>query len=104
MVNQLIFYDRLTEEIKKTGKSINKIEKELGFPRNSLHNYRLAREPSATRLIELADYFSVTPRYLMGKENEKRINVDTLFQKLTDHQKKELLLLCQEWIITQIKI
>ncbi|MGL5898276.1 MAG: helix-turn-helix domain-containing protein [Lactobacillaceae bacterium] len=49
-----------------SGKSTNQIERELGYPRNALHNYRTGSEPSATRLMELSQYFQLSPGYLMG--------------------------------------
>lgn len=62
-----IFYDRLLEIISKSGRSCNFVERELGYPRNSLHNYRYGASPSAIRLIELSQYLGVYPEYLIGK-------------------------------------
>lgn len=63
-------YLRLKELAQASEKSFNKIERELNYPRNALHNYKEGREPLGTRLIELAHYFGVTPEYLLGEELE----------------------------------
>ena len=49
-----LFYHRLKELVESSGKSANQIERELGYPRNSLNNYKLGGEPSGTRLIGLS--------------------------------------------------
>lgn len=43
-----LFYHRLKELVESSGKSANQIERELGYPRNSLNNYKLGGEPSGT--------------------------------------------------------
>ncbi|MCE2142273.1 helix-turn-helix domain-containing protein, partial [Streptococcus thermophilus] len=55
-------------------KSFNQVERDLGYPRNALHNYKNGVEPSGIRLIELAHYFGVTPEYLLGISNDKKKN------------------------------
>ncbi len=67
MIEETIFYSRLKQEIEKSGKSTNQIERELGYSRNALHNYKNGTEPSGTRLIEIAEYFHVSPKFLIGK-------------------------------------
>lgn len=67
-----VFYQRLKELSKMKNKSINQVEKEIGYPRNALHNYKNANSPSALRAFELADYFSVTPEYLFGRKEKNR--------------------------------
>ncbi|WP_252899259.1 helix-turn-helix domain-containing protein [Lactococcus fujiensis] len=49
-------------------KSFNQVERELGYPRNALANYRLGKQPSARRLSELADFFDVSDEYLLEKK------------------------------------
>lgn len=41
-----LFYHRLKELVESSGKSANQIERKLGYPRNSLNNYKLGGEPS----------------------------------------------------------
>ncbi|WP_282798951.1 XRE family transcriptional regulator [Lactococcus lactis] len=100
-----IFYDRLLTLIRKSGKTVNCIEKELGYPRNALHNYKYGGEPSGSRLIELSYYFHISPEYLMGKTNEIKspLNLIDIFENLDETQKIELLKISQEWGYKKIK-
>lgn len=63
-----MLYEQLTKLIKESGKSINQIERELGYPRNTLTTYKRSN-PSTKRLDELAEYFNVSVDYLLGREN-----------------------------------
>lgn len=59
-------FERIKELAKKQGKSLNKVEEDLGYGRNVL--YRLKNSnPSAERLNEIADYFGVSVDYLLGR-------------------------------------
>ncbi|MDG4974930.1 helix-turn-helix domain-containing protein [Lactococcus lactis] len=69
-----IFYNRLKMLCDSAGKSINKVEKELNYPRNSLHNYKEGRIPSGLRLVEISEFFSVSPEYLLGLTDTKTKN------------------------------
>jgi transcriptional regulator with XRE-family HTH domain len=97
-----IFYQRLKEMIDSSGKSFNQIERELGYARNSLHNYqKVTKSPSASRLLGLAHYFGVSPEYLWGKdENVGLKSIETIFFHLTDAQKEEMALISQEWLLS----
>lgn len=65
------FYYRLKMLCDNAGKSINEVEKELNYPRNALHNYKEGRIPSGLRLVELSEFFSVSPEYLLGLTDTK---------------------------------
>ncbi|MBK5076258.1 helix-turn-helix transcriptional regulator [Lactococcus lactis] len=66
-----MLYERLQELIKKSNKSMNQIERELGYPRNTISSYK-RQNPSTKRLDELAEYFNVSVDYLLGRtENRK---------------------------------
>ncbi|MCW2281527.1 helix-turn-helix domain-containing protein [Lactococcus lactis] len=65
------FYYRLKMLCDNAGKSINEVEKELNYPRNALHNYKEGRTPSGLRLVELSEFFSVSPEYLLGLTDTK---------------------------------
>lgn len=96
-----LFYLKIKEQAMYLNKSINQIEKELGYPRNALHNYK-QRVPSGKRLIELAKYFKVSPEYLIEGELANRlISTRGLFCQLSPAQKLEMNQLCQEWINSQ---
>lgn len=65
-------FERIKELAKKQGKSLNKVEEELGYGKNVL--YRLKNSnPSAERLQEIADYFDVTVDYLLGREEKPNL-------------------------------
>lgn len=104
MSEETIFYHQLREQIKRTGKSFNQVERELGYPRNSLNNYKTnATEPSGNRLVELADYFNISPEYLIS--NKKNIKADSLkesFLSLDFEQKRELYSICQSWATSEL--
>lgn len=98
-----IFYDRLRKLIEDSQLSANGLEKALGYSRNTLQNYRNGQEPSATRLIELSDYFGVSPKYLLGQETESKMApINTIFDRLDFEQKKELTMICQKWLISTL--
>ena len=101
MAENQLFYPRLEELIRISKKSFNQVKRDLGYPRNALQNYKNGVEPSGIRLIELAHYFGVTPEYLLGiniatKNNETRI----IIESLNDYQKKDLCIICQEWLLS----
>lgn len=69
-----MLYERLTKLIEETGKSMNQIETELNYPRNTLQSYKRSK-PSAKRLEEIAKYFGVSTDYLLGRK-ENRTDID----------------------------
>ncbi|WP_061415276.1 helix-turn-helix domain-containing protein [Lactococcus sp. DD01] len=102
MTKHSLFYERIKEISKKQNKSINQIERELGLPRNSLHNYKYDRIPSVKRVTELARYFGVSIDYLVGEEKESSVeSVDVLFSRLNSYQKIALLKLLRNWFLDQ---
>ncbi|MFK4895316.1 helix-turn-helix domain-containing protein [Lactococcus petauri] len=80
------FYNRIKKLSKEQKKSFNKIERDLGYPRNTLYNYK-TKEPSEERLRALSRYFGVSEDYLSGKiefNNDKTLShydneIDVLF-------------------------
>ena len=100
MAENQLFYPRLEELVRISKKSFNQVERDLGYPRNALNNYRNGTEPSGIRLIELAHYFRVTPEYLYGISNDPNSkSLATFFLELNDTQKQELSKLCYEWLL-----
>jgi transcriptional regulator with XRE-family HTH domain len=98
-----VFYEKLKHLSMVSGKSFNQIEKELHYPRNALNNYKRLSVPSATRLLELSEYFKVDPGYLLGKQVVKRKLIENTFRTLNNEQKKEMYFLLREWVKSQIK-
>lgn len=98
-----MFYKRLTKAIEKSGKSANCVERELGYSRNALHNYKNGTESSGTRLIELAKYFNIFLDYLIGKNDDsKRLNITTFFNRLSEEQKIYMFKISQAWACNKI--
>jgi len=104
------FYERLKELAEASNKSFNQVEKELGYSRNALSNYKNKTMPSAIRLLELAEYFDVTPQYLMGyddiyfKEKSEDSLAEFIFKNLSKNQKLEMYRLSQEWLLDEKKV
>lgn len=59
-------FERIKELAKKQGKSLNKVEEDLGWSRNTLYSLKV-NKPSSERLETLADYFGVSVDYLLGR-------------------------------------
>lgn len=98
------FYEHLLEQSKIRHLSINEIERVLGYPRNSLNNYKYGSEPSATRLLDISHFFNVAPELLMGETDyPKREEVKDYFKNLPIVQKKELISFGQEWLLKNIQ-
>lgn len=98
-MENIIFQKRLNQLIEKSGKSTNQIEREMGYTRNALHNYRKGREPSGRRLIELAQYFKASPEYLLGMvEDKDTINMIVIFEQMSDKEKFSMIKIMQEWV------
>lgn len=102
MMENKLFYERLMCAVKESGKSINSIEKELGYARNALHNYKYGVEPSGSRLIELSNYFSLTPEYLIGITSIKQAeSMSDVFKELNTEQKIDIMIIAQHWYYHQ---
>lgn len=108
-MEESIFYKRVRKLATDLGKSFNQIEKELGYSRTALSNYKTQTMPSAIRLLELAEYFDVTPRYLLGmdkicsKNHEERDFAEFLFKSLDKNQKIEICKFSQNWMLQELK-
>ncbi|EGO9398488.1 helix-turn-helix domain-containing protein [Enterococcus faecalis] len=78
-------FDRIKLLAKKRGKSLNRIEEELGLPKNVLYRMKTSDNPTKDRLETLANYFDVSVDYLLGrelKEAPKKVDLsedDTVF-------------------------
>lgn len=109
MMEESLFYKRVKKLGEDLGKSFNQIEKELGYSRNALSNYKTKTMPSAIRLLELAEYFDVSPRYLLGMDEmcennrEKNSFTEFLFENLDKNQKLEICKLSQIWMMHELK-
>ncbi len=98
MEKNYIFHQRLKEQCKKINKPIYCVEQELNYPKSALNNYRYGKIPSGVRLLELANYFDVTPEYLLGLSDDPNKNtVAEYFYGLEINKKRELYQLCKEY-------
>ena len=66
----MITFERIKELAKKQGKSLNKVEEDLGYGKNVLYILKNSN-PSTERLQEIADYFDVSVDYLLGREEKE---------------------------------
>lgn len=70
-------FERLKELADKQGKSLNKVEEDLGLSKNVLYRMKNSNNPTKDRLEVLADYFDVSVDYLLGRtDNPKKLNAD----------------------------
>lgn len=95
------FYIRLKYLAQISNKSFNQIEREMNYPRNALNNYKEGREPSASRLVELAHYFRVTPEFMLGSGHDSNQTIITsIFKSFNNEEKNEMYQICYEWLST----
>ncbi len=59
-------FEKIKELADKQGISINKLEEQLGFSRNTIYNMK-TKKPNAERVAAIADYFNVSTDYLLGR-------------------------------------
>lgn len=76
------FKDRLKELRKELNMTQEEFAKKIGFSRTAISAWEIGRnEPSNDDTIKLADFFSVTTDYLLGKtdirnsENKKELDI-----------------------------
>ena len=60
-------FDRIKLLAKERGKSLNRIEEELGLPKNVLYRMKTSGTPSSDKLEAVANYFNVSVDYLLGR-------------------------------------
>lgn len=53
------FYRRLEQLQRSSMKFFNQIEKDLGYSRNALNNYKFSGLPYGKRLLEMAESFNI---------------------------------------------
>lgn len=63
-------FDRIKLLADNQGKSLNKVEEELGLSKNVLYRMKNSDNPTKDRLEILADYFNVSVDYLLGREEK----------------------------------
>lgn len=68
-------FEKIKELADKKGISINRLEEQLGFSRNTIYNMK-TKKPNAERVAAIADYFNVSTDYLLGRTDNPRIAKD----------------------------
>jgi transcriptional regulator with XRE-family HTH domain len=75
-------FDRIKNLADKQGKSINDVELDLGYSKNTL--YRLKKNmPGSEKLQEIADYFHVSTDYLLGRTDDPNLGIPLEKRKFT---------------------
>lgn len=97
------FYERFSKLALQSSKSINQIERELGYPRNALHGYKFTKNPSGMRVAQTANYFGVTPQYLLGLTSFENVYcVRKTLEDLNFEEKLQMYNYCQAWLVPQV--
>lgn len=65
-----MFYERLKSLAREKKKSLNQVEADLGFSKNTLYNTK-KYVPQGEKLSKLAEYFEVSTDYLLEKTEVK---------------------------------
>ncbi|HFZ4609133.1 TPA: helix-turn-helix domain-containing protein, partial [Enterococcus faecalis] len=76
--------DRIKLLAKERGKSLNRIEEELGLPKNVLYRMKTSDNPTKDRLETLANYFDVSVDYLLGRTDNTKATDEKKSDDLDD--------------------
>lgn len=75
----IILDERIRELREKSGLTQTELAKKIGVTRSSINGWEMGISiPSIMKLVELAMFFHVTTDYLLGMDNAKRLDIDTL--------------------------
>lgn len=70
-------FEKIKELADKQGISLNMLEENLGFSRNTIYNMKKST-PNVERVSKIADYFNVSTDYLLGRTDNPNIAGDTV--------------------------
>lgn len=65
-----MFIERLEELMKTKEITEYKLTQELKLSKSAVWNWKQGCQPTADKIIKLADYFEVSTDYLLGRESE----------------------------------
>jgi transcriptional regulator with XRE-family HTH domain len=68
-------FEKIKELADKQGISLNKLEENLGFSRNTIYNMKKST-PNVERVSKIADFFNVSTDYLLGRTENPNIAKD----------------------------
>ncbi|EOJ97492.1 cro/CI family transcriptional regulator [Enterococcus faecalis EnGen0340] len=77
-------FDKIKLLAKERGKSLNRIEEELGLPKNVLYRMKTSDNPTKDRLETLANYFDVSVDYLLGRTDNTKATDEKKSDDLDD--------------------
>ena len=77
-------FDRIKLLAKERGKSLSRIEEELGLPKNVLYRMKTSDNPTKDRLETLANYFDVSVDYLLGRTDNTKATDEKKSDDLDD--------------------
>lgn len=80
-------FEKIKELADKKGISINRLEEQLGFSRNTIYNMK-TKKPNAERVAAIADYFNVSTDYLLGRTDNPKIASDDVSSYSTEDLRK----------------
>lgn len=82
-------FEKIKELADKKGISINRLEEQLGFSRNTIYNMK-TKKPNAERVATIADYFNVSTDYLLGRTDNPRIASDDTASEYTTEDLRKM--------------
>ena len=68
-------FEKIKELADKQGISLNTLEENLGFSRNTIYNMKKST-PNVERVSKIADFFNVSLDYLLGRTDNPAISSD----------------------------
>ena len=68
-------FEKIKELADKQGISLNMLEENLGFSRNTIYNMKKST-PNVERVSKIADFFNVSTDYLLGRTENPNIAKD----------------------------
>ena len=79
----MTIFDRIKKLSKEHSKTLRQVTDDLDLSQNYIYNLKKSgKQPNATTLTKLADYFHVSVDYLLGRENKK---TDTDIEHILDN-------------------
>ena len=76
-------FERIKKLAKDHSKSLKQVAIDLGLGENYIYTLK-TKQPTATNLEKLADYFHVSVDYLLGRENSRSVSDQKDLKKFLD--------------------
>lgn len=86
-----MFIQRFQELLKETNSTKSKVSAHTNIPLQTICNwFERGSQPTADKIIKIADYFEVSTDYLLGRSDD--IGIVEIHTELTSEQKELLIL------------